>query len=59
MTNKEKSIINYELKQKFNNAFINSTIVYKQKNYSIEELGINSDINVEIFNKIKETGRFL
>lgn len=54
MTNKEKSIINYELKQKFNNAFINSTIVYKQKNYSIEELGINSDINVEIFNKIKE-----
>lgn len=54
MKNKKRNIIDEELKKLFKNAFLNSIINYKDKEYSLDELGIFSDINAEIFEQIKE-----
>ncbi|MDR0911962.1 MAG: DUF6079 family protein [Methanobrevibacter sp.] len=54
MKNKKRTIIDNELKPAFNEVFSKSTIKYKQKDYSLEDLGINSEITTEIFSQIKE-----
>jgi hypothetical protein len=54
MKNKKRTIIDEELKKHFRNAFLNSLITYQSNDYSLDELGIFSDINAEIFSQIKE-----
>lgn len=54
MKNKKRTIIDEELKKQFRNAFLNSLITYQNKDYTLNELGIFSDINAEIFSQIKE-----
>ena len=54
MKNKKRSIIDEELKKLFRNAFLKSSVTYQNKDYSLEEIGIFSEINAEIFSEIKE-----
>lgn len=53
MQSQKRLIIDEELKNGFKKAINNSKVVYKGKSYSLEEIGVNSDINAEIFTQIK------
>lgn len=53
MHNKKNAIIDMEIKPSFKNAILKSTIIYKNQEYSVEELGITTDIVAEIFSQIK------
>lgn len=53
MQNQKRLIIDEELKSGFKKAINNSEITYKGQNFNLEEIGINSDINAEIFSQIK------
>lgn len=54
MRNIKRRLIDRELKEEFSNALKNSIIEYKGKRYGLDELGIFSDIDYDIFNQIKE-----
>lgn len=54
MKNKKNSIIDNEVKKYFKNAILHSNIKYRNKNYTLEELDISTDITSENFSKIKE-----
>lgn len=54
MQSKRTAIIDTEVKKYFKDAILNSTVQYKTDNYSLEELGISTDITQLIFSQIKE-----
>jgi uncharacterized protein YfkK (UPF0435 family)/KaiC/GvpD/RAD55 family RecA-like ATPase len=54
MKNKKGTIIDNEVRPNFKEAFLKSKIDYDNKNYSLEDIGINSEISSEIFSQIKE-----
>lgn len=54
MRNIKRRLIDRELKEGFNEALKNSVIEYKGKKFGLEELGIFSEINSDIFGQIKE-----
>ena len=51
---KRRTIIDEELKPAFKESLLKSKIVFEDKEYTLEELGINSDISSDIFSQIKE-----
>lgn len=54
MNTKKRTIIDEEIRPNFKRAFQKSTIVYRGKDYSLDELGITIDIPADIFSQIKE-----
>lgn len=54
MRSKKNTIIDNEVKKYFKQAILNATIQYKTNTFSLEELGISTDITLEIFSQIKE-----
>lgn len=54
MKSKKRSIIDNEVQKHFKNAFLESTIKYKGNIYTLEDLGIYTEIIAEIFAEIKE-----
>ena len=54
MRNIKRRLIDRELKEGFSNALKNSIIEYKGKKFGLEELGVFSEINSDIFGQIKE-----
>lgn len=54
MRSKKSAIIDNEIKTYFKKAFKKSTIAYKSKEYTLDELSIYSDIISEIYSNIKE-----
>lgn len=54
MKNKKRILIDEELKKGFRHAIQNSEIKYKGKNFTLDEIGINTEINLEIYSQIKE-----
>ena len=53
MQSQKRQIIDEELKPGFKKAINNSKVVYHGNHYSLEEIGVNTDINAEIFSQIK------
>lgn len=54
MKSKKNTIIDNEVKKYFKEAISKVSVQYKTNNYSLEELGISSDITMEVFSQIKE-----
>lgn len=54
MNNKKRIIIDEELKVAFKKTFLKSTINFAGKDYALDDIGISSEINSEIFSQIKE-----
>ena len=54
MKSKKNTIIDTEVKKGFKEAISNASIQYKTNTFTLEELGISSDITSEIFSQIKE-----
>ena len=54
MKGKRRTIIDQEIKPSFKKSFLKSKIVFEDKDYNLEELGISSDIISDIFSQIKE-----
>ena len=54
MKNKKRTVIDEELKNGFRKALKTSEIEYDGKTYSLEDIGVNSEINTEILDQIKE-----
>lgn len=54
MRSKKNVILDEELKKEFKGAFINSTIEFNSKEYTLEDLEISTTINSEVFSEIKE-----
>lgn len=54
MKNKKRILIDEELKKGFRDAIQNAGIQYNGKNFTLDEIGINTEINLEIFSQIKE-----
>ena len=54
MRNKKRSIVDNEVKKHFKDAIKMAEIKYGSNTYSLEDLGISTDITSEIFSQIKE-----
>lgn len=54
MRSKKNNILDNEVKKYFKEAILKATIQYKTNTFSLEELGISTDITLEIFSQIKE-----